>query len=58
VVLSKAENRIAVNLTTDELIFLALIVKENFSFVTGQERDARNLLQERLDAAANVGVGG
>ena len=51
-VLSPKENRIAVNLTTDELIFLALIVKENFSFVTATESDARNALQARLDAAA------
>ena len=54
VVLSPKENRIAVNLTTDELIFLALIVKENFSFVTATERDARNGLQARLDSAASA----
>ena len=58
VVLSPKENRIAVNLTTDELVFLALIVKETFSFVTSKERDARNALHQRLDAAAKVAVGG
>ena len=58
VVLSPKENRIAVNLTSDELIFLGLIVKENFSFIDPKEREARNALQQRLDAAANVSVGG
>lgn len=58
VVLSPRENRIAVNLTTDELIFLALIVHENFSFVTGKEKDARNALQARLDAASKAFAGG
>ena len=58
VVLSPKENRIAVNLTSDELIFLGLIVKENFSFIDPKERVARNALQQRLDAAANVSVGG
>ena len=56
--LSPKENRIAVNLTSDELIFLGLIVKENFSFIDPKEREARNALQQRLDAAANVSVGG
>lgn len=56
VVLSQKENRIAVNLTTDELIFLALIVHENFSFIDAKEREARNKLQARLDNAAK-GVG-
>ena len=55
VVLSPRENRIAVNLTTAELVFLALIVHENFSFVTGQEKAARDVLQARLDAAAKAG---
>jgi hypothetical protein len=54
VVLSPRENRIAVNLTTDELVFLALIVHESFSFVTGIERDARNALKARLDAAVKA----
>ena len=56
VVLDSRVNRIAVNLTTDELIFLSLIVHENFSFISPKERDARNALQARLDAAAK-GVG-
>ena len=57
VVLSPKENRIAVNLTTDELIFLALIVHESFSFVTGKEKEARSALQVRLNAAAKGIVG-
>jgi len=54
VVLSPADNRIAVNLTRDELVFLAHIVKENFSSVTGQEKAARSALNERLDNAAGL----
>ena len=57
VVLSPRENRIAVNLTTDELFFLAQIVHESFSFITGSERDSRNGLKSRLESAAK-GVGG
>ena len=49
-------NRIAVNLTNDELTFLSLIVHDNFSFITGKEKDARSALQKRLDDAAR-GVG-
>ncbi len=56
VVLDSRANRIAVNLTTDELIFLSLIVHENFSFISARERDARNALQARLDSAAK-GIG-
>ena len=57
VVVSPKENRIAVNLTSEELVFLALIVKENLSCVTAKERDARRNLHERLSAAAGVASG-
>jgi hypothetical protein len=53
VVLNPRENRIAVNLTSDELGFLAIIVGANLSFVTTTEKEARNGLRDRLDKASH-----
>lgn len=48
VVFDAKRGRIAVNLTLEETEFMAHIAKENFSFVTGAEKAAREALHTRL----------
>lgn len=52
VVLNPKENLISVRFSTDELRFLAVIVRENSAFVNPKEGEARNALRERLAKAA------
>lgn len=58
VVLNARENKIALNLTADDLAFLASAVLERISAVTPKEREARQVLGARLDAAARSGISG
>lgn len=52
VVVDASRNRIAVNLTNEELGFLAALVGEKISIITAAERSARNTLRDRLAGAA------
>jgi hypothetical protein len=51
------ENRIVLNLTRDELLFLIKLARENYSFIARTEKEARLALAAKLHRTAEAVFG-